>query len=511
METEAAEVVKFNVEEEEEKKKFINGGDDNKKAKSVEKKKKKDLSVKNSSLVVEPTLPSFKEDSYFISDLKESEKKALQEFKLKIESAIKSNQFLLSSPASEDEDEGTNNSTIAAGSVTNVEVKGERPTKENPDENALKDGGGDGKSTTTVAYGSGGAEVVQSQSDDDNVCMWGVPLLHTKGDERTDVILLKFLRARDFRVNDAFVMLQNSVAWRKEFGADGILEEDLGFDDHLDAVAYMHSYDKEGHPVCYNAYGIFRDKELYQKIFGDDEKLKKFLRWRIQILEKGIRLLNFKPGGVNAMIQITDLKNMPKRELRAASNQILALFQDNYPEMVAKKVFINVPWYFSALYSVFSPFLTQRTKSKFVIAREGKVTESLYKFISPENVPVQYGGLSRPNDAEFAPHKPATEFSIKAGEKVNLEIEGVEAGATILWDLVVGGWEINYWAEFVPSAQGSYTTVIDNTKKMSSFDGPIRNSFKAPETGKVVLVIDNSLSRKKKVAAYRYMVRKSQV
>jgi len=88
----------------------------------------------------------------------------------------------------------------------------------------------------------------------------------------------------------------------------------------------------------YNAYGIFRDKELYQKIFGDDEKLKNFMRWRVQILEKGIKLLNFKPGGVNAMIQITDLKNMPKWELKTASNQILALFQDNYPEMVARKV-----------------------------------------------------------------------------------------------------------------------------------------------------------------------------
>ena len=66
--------------------------------------------------------------------------------------------------------------------------------------------------------------------------------------------------------------------------------------------------------------------------------MKKFLRWRVQILEKGIKLINFKPGGVNAMIQIIDLKNIPKKELRDASNQILALFQDNYPKMVARKV-----------------------------------------------------------------------------------------------------------------------------------------------------------------------------
>lgn len=43
------------------------------------------------------------------------------------------------------------------------------------------------------------------------------------------------------------------------------------------------------------------------------------------------------------------------------------------------QVFINVPWYFSMLYSMFSPFLTQRTKSKFVIAKEGNVAEILYK------------------------------------------------------------------------------------------------------------------------------------
>ena len=75
----------------------------------------------------------------------------------------------------------------------------------------------------------------------------------------------------------------------------------------------MHCFDKVGHPLCYNYYGIFRDKQFYQKIFGDDEKLDKFLRGRIQIMEKGIKILDFKPGGVNDMIQITDLKNIPKK------------------------------------------------------------------------------------------------------------------------------------------------------------------------------------------------------
>lgn len=172
----------------------------------------------------------------------------------------------------------------------------------------------------------------------EEVFLWGVPLL---GDERSDTILLKFLRARDFKVKDALEMLKNTVIWRKEFGIEGLLEEDLGMPE-LEKVVFMQGHDKEGHPVCYNVYGEFQGKDLYHKVFTDDEKRKRFLRWRIQFLEKGIRRhLDFSPRGICSMVQVTDLKNSPglgKWELRQATKQALALLQDNYPEFVAKKV-----------------------------------------------------------------------------------------------------------------------------------------------------------------------------
>ncbi|THU66067.1 hypothetical protein C4D60_Mb05t10290 [Musa balbisiana] len=249
---------------------------------------------------------------------------------------------------------------------------------------------------------------------------------------------------------------------------------------------------------------------MYDRILGDAEKLQRFLRWRVQVMERGVRLLQLRPGGINSIIQVTDLKDMPKRELRAASKHILSLFQDNYPEMVARKVFINVPWYFSVLYAMISPFLTDRTKSKFVIAREGNVAETLYKFIRPEFVPVQYGGLSRPGDLQNGPPKPATEFTIKGGEKVNLEIDGIEAGATIAWDIAVGGWDLDYGAEYVPSDEGSYTVVVEKTRRIpAAAEEPIHDVFIAREAGKMVLSIDNTSSRRRKVAAYRYFVRKA--
>jgi hypothetical protein len=64
-------------------------------------------------------------------------------------------------------------------------------------------------------------------------------------------------------------MLQKCLSWRKDFEADGIVEKDLGFKELEGVVAYMHAYDRERHPVCYNDYGVFKDREMYERIFGD--------------------------------------------------------------------------------------------------------------------------------------------------------------------------------------------------------------------------------------------------
>ena len=175
----------------------------------------------------------------------------------------------------------------------------------------------------------------------EEVSIWGIPLLQ---DERSDVILLKFLRARDYKVKDAFAMIKNTVLWRKEFGIDALLEEDHGND--WDKVAFTHGYDKQGHPVCYNVFSEFQNKELYQNTFSTEEKRHKFLKWRIQFLEKSIRKLDFSPTGISSIVQVNDFKNsfgIGKRELWQATKLAVQLFQDNYPEFLAKQVLTSLP------------------------------------------------------------------------------------------------------------------------------------------------------------------------
>lgn len=50
----------------------------------------------------------------------------------------------------------------------------------------------------------------------------------------------------------------------------------------------------------------------------------------------------------------------------------------------------------------------------------------MIRYIRPEDIPVHYGGLSRPSDLQNGPPKPASEFTVKGGEKVNIQIEGIE-------------------------------------------------------------------------------------
>lgn len=549
--------------------------------KSKEEETKADNGTVASSPSLEPQGASFKEESYFVSDLKEPEKKALQELKLRVEEAMKNNEFT-EPPPKEPETKGAE--TAEAKEETKeegakeTETKGEEDTKtpetkeeevkgtvedvkivETVSEVDCKVGEEEVKKeeavvtvTETIEVPAEGdvpkheETVVVSENVADSVVavsaplaetsaetaetpaevsvtketvevelqpvediyLWGVPLLHTHGDERTDVILLKFLRARDFKVAEAFTMLKNTILWRKRFGADSILEEDFGTE--YDGVAYMHGYDKEGHPVCYNVYGVFQDKETYQKSFGDTEKCDRFLRWRIQLLERGIQQLSFKPGGVNSMVQITDLKNSPgpgKKNLRQATQKALDILQDNYPELVARKIFVNVPWWYAVMSAMISPFLTQRTKSKFVVARPARVTETLFKYISPEYVPVQYGGLSRENDAEFsAADGGVSELFIKPAAKQIIEIPITEVGSSLVWDIIVVGWEVTYSEEFVPNTEGGYTVIIQKAKKMAIDQEPVRNSFKISEAGKVILAINNTSSKKKRVV-YRTKVK----
>ncbi|KAJ7969203.1 patellin-4 [Quillaja saponaria] len=447
---------------------------------------------------------SYKEESNFFSDLKELEKKALSDLKSKLEEAILGNTLF-------EKDESKKKEKPLAENVEKEKEEKEAAETDKTDQKEETQHKEDEKEIAGEEEEKKPDVGVEAKSNeiDKEISLWGIPLLPSRGTEGTDVILLKFLRAREFKVNDAFEMLRKTLKWRKEVNIDSVLDEDLGAD--LTSAANMNGIDREGHPVCYNIFGVFDSEALYQKAFGTEVKRIQFLRWRCQLMEKGIQKLDLKPGGVSSLLQINDLKNSPgpsKKELRIATKQAVDMLQDNYPELVAKNIFINVPFWYYALNALLSPFLTQRTKSKFVVARPAKVTETLLKYIPVEEIPVNYGGFKRENDIEFSGQDvDATDLILKAGSTETIEISALEVGNTLVWNLTVLGWEVYYKEEFVPSDEGSYTIIVQKGKKIGSQEGPVRNSFRNNEPGKIILTIENTSSKKKRVL-YRYKTNK---
>ncbi|KAI3802493.1 hypothetical protein L1987_30625 [Smallanthus sonchifolius] len=469
---------------------------------------------------------SFKEESNVAGELPDPQKKALDELKQMVQEALNKHEFTAPPPPppakeefpSKEETAKKDASTPATADLSEavVETTEEEkatllPVPESEKEAPVPEPEKEVSVTKSEKEVPEKTEETEHPATEEtpatpppppeHVSIWGIPLL---ADERSDVVLLKFLRARDFKVKDAFTMLKNVVAWRKQFGIESLLEEDLGTEQ--EKVVYMHGVDKEGHPVCYNAYGEYQNKELYNETFSTEEKRTRFLRWRIQFLEKSIRKLDFSPDGICTIVQVIDFKNSPgpfKWELRQATNQALQLFQDNYPEFVAKQVFINVPFLYLAFYKLINPFFTQRTKSKFVFAGPSKSAETLFKYIAPELVPVQYGGLSREGDQEFTSSDSATEVVIKPATKHTIEFPAPET-CTLVWEARVVGYEMTYGAEFVPVSADSYTVIVQKSRKLATTDEPvISGQFKCDEPGKVVLTCDNQSSKKKKVVMYR--------
>ncbi|KAF8104939.1 hypothetical protein N665_0165s0027 [Sinapis alba] len=327
----------------------------------------------------------------------------------------------------------------------------------------------------------------------EEVSIWGIPLLE---DERSDVILLKFLRARDFKVKEAFTMLKNTVQWRKENNIDELLAEDLQGTE-FEKMVFTHGVDKQGHVVIYSSYGEFQNKE----IFSDKEKLNKFLKWRIQFQEKCVRSLDFSPEAKSSFVFVSDFRNAPglgKRSLWQFIRRAVKQFEDNYPEFVAKELFINVPWWYIPYYKTFGNIIiSPRTRSKMVLASPSKSAETIFKYVAPEVVPVKYGGLSK--ESPFTVEDGATEAVVKSSAKHTIELPASE-GSTLSWELRVLGTDVSYGAQFEPTSESSYTVIVSKNRKIGLTDEPvITDSFKAGEPGKIVITIDNNTFKKKKV------------
>ncbi|KAH9928788.1 CRAL-TRIO domain-containing protein [Amylocystis lapponica] len=223
------------------------------------------------------------------------------------------------------------------------------------------------------------------------ITLWGVTISPTgPNDARASVILVKFLRARNLDVDEAYKMLVDTLRWRQEFKVEEAVKDEHA--EQFGKLGRLFGHDKEGMPVAYNLYGANQDLKA---IFGD---LQKFLRWRVAFMEQSIELLDFE--NVDQMIQVHDYAgvSMSSRDAnqKAAASQASAIFQNYYPEFLSRKFFVNVPSIFTWIFWLFKPLLSAKTLAKMSVVGTGPETigAAMLPFVDAAQLPKRYGGTA---------------------------------------------------------------------------------------------------------------------
>ncbi|KAJ2312499.1 Non-classical phosphatidylinositol transfer protein (PITP) [Coemansia sp. RSA 2705] len=257
--------------------------------------------------------------------------------------------------------------------------------------------------------------------------LWGVELLPSadaaERDLRVDVILAKFLKARNGDVKLAREMLVNTLKWRAEFGIAGILDEQFP-EEVFGNVGYLYGHDGSGRPVTYNFYGGLDNK----LVFGD---LERFLRWRVQLHERGMQQLDF--VDVADMVQVHDYEGVGllsyDKFARAASKATVQLMSDNYPETLSTKIFANVPGWGETIFNIIGRWLSDETKRKFVVVSKASAPAALVQHIG-EDIPEKFRAVPEPV-ADAAPADPEGQEPAAGTKDGDLpDSEAAAAGAT---------------------------------------------------------------------------------
>eukprot|EP01111_Echinosteliopsis_oligospora_P019627 TRINITY_DN9581_c0_g1_i1.p1 TRINITY_DN9581_c0_g1~~TRINITY_DN9581_c0_g1_i1.p1 ORF type:complete len:406 (-),score=105.25 TRINITY_DN9581_c0_g1_i1:99-1316(-) len=360
-----------------------------------------------------------------------------------------------------------------------------------------------------VAFRARLSDDLSSFSTDSKIILWGVEL--QVDNSKTDVILLKFLRAREFKVQEAATALLDCLRWRKEFKVDEVMTEE--FPEAITSLGFIHKHDKDGRPVMYNVYGNIDIKQAFEAQGGID----RFIRWRVQLMETAIQQLDM--DKIEDMVIIHDYNgaSMLKMDanMKAASKTLIELFQKYYPELLARKFFINIPWFFEAVYSVVSLLVNERTKSKFVLCSKDSIREKLISYIPVENLPREYGGMSetkRTNTSTNLEDKNqgrVEEVVLDTGKDGRYEVKVVvEEQGTVYWEFTAISNDVGFSARLL-SPEETKENVRKDEKKLKETDFMVpytrsegkAGSFIAPSAGTYLLLWDNtySLFAKKKI------------
>ncbi|KAG0280778.1 hypothetical protein BGZ95_008683 [Linnemannia exigua] len=205
--------------------------------------------------------------------------------------------------------------------------------------------------------------------------------------DHPDSLLLRFLRARKWNVNNGMTMILKAFKWRLE---DDIEEVKSKSEDELDAKyrgfrlqmelgkSFVHGNDKEGRPV------VYINVRLHKPADQDAKALEKFT---IYVMEVG-RLMIQPPVETACLVfDMTGfgLANMDYNFVKF----LVQCFEAYYPESLGILIIHKAPLVFWGVWKIIEPWLDPVVASKIRFTRSDK---ELTEVIDANHLPNKYDG-----------------------------------------------------------------------------------------------------------------------
>ncbi|KAJ7957161.1 Random slug protein 5-like [Quillaja saponaria] len=206
--------------------------------------------------------------------------------------------------------------------------------------------------------------------------------------EADDLMIRRFLRARDLNVEKASALFLKYLKWRRMF----VPNESISASEVPNEIAqnkmFLQGFDKKGRPITL----VFGARHSNRKLYCEQVPLHPVFLCllcsdKILLLDAGCHL------GQEKFVVIGDLKGWgySNSDIRGYLGA-LSILQDYYPERLGKLFIVHAPYIFMTVWKIVYPFIDNNTKKKIVFVENNRLKSTLLEEIDESQLPETYGG-----------------------------------------------------------------------------------------------------------------------